>query len=121
MSNADEYSIDLSARWGMSRAKLIAEVAPIELYKRFGYPLVNDGDSESLGTYVFVSKAGNVVTVYYRANDLWSLLVRLLRKRFWRRTRVMRLTISANDKTQAETFGRWLSGVVPCTIGNWPW
>jgi hypothetical protein len=57
-SYPDEYRVDPSARWGMSRAKLIVEVAPSELYQRFGYPLLNDGDSESLGTLCVRVKGG---------------------------------------------------------------
>ena len=121
MANPHEYALDPTARWGESRAKLIAEVAPRELYRQFGYPLLNDGDRESLGTYVFVSKTGDVVTLYFRAYDLWSLIARLLRKHFWRRTDPVRLTISANDRSSAEAFGRWLAGLVPCKSGPWPW
>ena len=63
-------------------------IAPRELYERFGYPLPNDGDWESLGTYVFTSSSGAVVVVYFRAYDVWSLLLRIFKRRFWRDTKV---------------------------------
>jgi hypothetical protein len=116
-----EYKVDLSAFWGTTGPKLIAEMAPYALYERFGYPLLNDGDGESMGTYVFISEAGSVVTIYYRANDFWQLLLRLIKKSFWRCKDTCRLTIGANSKLEAEEFSRWLASVVPCSIGNWPW
>jgi len=116
-----EYKIDLSAFWGMTGPQLIAEMAPRDLFKRFGYPLLNDRDGESLGTYVFVSESGDVVTIYYRANDIWQLFLRLFKKRFWRSQELTRLTIGAEKKEQAEAFSRWLSGEVQCKVGNWPW
>jgi hypothetical protein len=116
-----EYKLDLTSFWGTTGPQLITEVAPNDLYERFGYPLLNDRDSESLGTYVFVSSSGEVVTIYYRANDVWQLFLRLFKKRFWHSKDSVRLTIGADKKHQAEAFSRWLSGEVKCKIGNWPW
>lgn len=62
-----EYKLDLSTFWGVTGLQLITEMAPNDLYERFGYPVLNDRDGESLGTYVFVSSSGDVVTIYYRA------------------------------------------------------
>ncbi|WP_036303633.1 hypothetical protein [Methylotenera sp. L2L1] len=116
-----EYKLDLTAFWGMTGPELIAEVAPNALYEKFGYPLLNDGDSESMGTYIFVSRAGDVVTIYYRANDVWEILLRLVKRWFWRGKEPIRLTIGADKRFQAEEFSKWLSSEVPCKIGNWPW
>lgn len=113
--------MNLSADWATTGPRLVAEMPPKKLYEKFGFPLLNDGDGESMGTYVFVSETGSVVTIYYRANDVLQLLLRLFKKSFWRSNNPCRLTIGANSRSDAEEFSRWLIGVIPCNIGSWPW
>ena len=63
-STGNSFSLTPGAFWGMTGPKFGIKVAPRQLYERFGYPLLNDGDSESLGTYVFTSESG-------RSNQKW--------------------------------------------------
>ena len=120
LGSLGKYSVNLSAFWGMTGPQYVITVAPVELFKRFGYPLLNDRDSESLGTYIFESTDGDVVTIYFRANDVWSLLLRLLKKSFWRGSKPVELTVGAEHQHQAEAFCSWLSSVVPTEVRKWP-
>src|SRR5947207_9958819 len=65
-----EYRIDPRARWGGTAHEGNIEALPRRLKQLFGMPLFDDGDSESLGTYVFASSEGTVLTLYYRAYDV---------------------------------------------------
>ena len=102
----------------MTGPQFYLDVAPKELYKKFGYPLLNDGDRESLGTYIFVSDIGHVITIYYRANDVFGLFLRLFKRFFWHINRPLQLTIGAEHKAQAEEFSKWIIQEVPCLILN---
>jgi len=74
--------------------------------------LLDDGDSESLGTYVFTSEAGAVVTIYCRAHDVWSLLTKLFKRSLWRGNKVCERRVGAEQPEVAQSFCGWLSGMV---------
>lgn len=115
-----EFALNPTANWGPAGPKYIITVAPIELFRRFGYPILNDGDSESLGTYVFESADGKVVNVYFRAYDVWSLFLRFIKRSFWRRTKPTELTVGAEHREAAEEFCGWLATKLPIQARRWP-
>jgi len=109
----DSFSLAPAAFWGMTGPAFDIKIAPRKLYERFGYPVLNDGDFESLGTYVFTSPTGAVVTVYFRAYDVWSLLVKLFKRCFWRSNKTCSLTVGAEQPEVAEAFCAWLNDIAP--------
>lgn len=76
-----EFVLAPEAFWGMCGPKYEATIRAVDLVNLFGYP-INDGDAESLGSYVFRSPSGEVAIIYFRAYDLSSLLLKLFRRRF---------------------------------------
>ena len=117
---SENYKIDISTFFGTARPQLVLELAPCCLFERFGYPLLNDGSWESLGSYVFVAESGDVITINRLANSVWPLFFGLLKKRFWRSRATRRLTICAEKKEVADAFSDWLSAEVRCHVRDWP-
>jgi hypothetical protein len=115
----EDYELSPNAFWGMTGPQYIMQIAPRELHSRYGMP-INDGDAESLGTYVFMSKGGAVVTVYYRANDVWSLLLKLVKPIFWRSKSPVELKIAAENPHEGKLFAQWLSSRFGVSHRVWP-
>ena len=115
-----EFTLKPDAFWGMTGPQYTITVAPAVLFRRFGYPLLNDRDSESLGTYVFVSPSGAVTTIYFRANDVWSLLLKLIKKSFWRSSKPTDLTVGAENLQAATEFCQWLASLFEFQVRRWP-
>jgi len=113
------FVLDPKAFWGMCGPQFVVALPPADLYRRFGYPLLNDGDGESLGTYIFASPNGTVATIYFRTYDVWSFLLRLIKRRFWRGEKVAELTIAAESRAQAEEFCHWLLTIVSAEVRPW--
>jgi hypothetical protein len=112
------YNLDLSADWARVSTHTYVIVKPKALFDRFGYPQLNDGDSESMGTYVFVSNEGEVAAVFFRANDFLPVIFAFLKKRFWRSSDAVRMSVGALNRKQAFEFGAWLEKNVECRITN---
>lgn len=106
-----EFLLDPDAFWGMCGPEYVATIRPADLVSLFGYP-INDGDAESLGSYVFRSPSGEVAIIYFRAYDFSSLLLKLFRRKFWRSTKTFDLTIGAENAKDATLFCEWLSARV---------
>lgn len=115
----EDYTLSPNAFWGMTGPAYVLQIAPRELHARYGMP-INDGDTESLGTYVFMSKGGAVVTVYYRANDVLSLLLKLVKPLFWRGKSPIELTIGAENAHEGKLFAQWLSARLGAPHRPWP-
>ena len=103
-----EYQVDLNARWGGTAHVGEVDAAPRRLIQVFGQPLLNDGDSESLGTYVFTSKVGVVLTLYRRAHDLSKRKVEALRADFWQQDQEVEFHIGAKRVQDVPDFKAWL-------------
>jgi len=103
-----EFLLDPDAFWGMCGPEYEATIRPADLVSLFGFP-INDGDAESLGSYVFRSPSGEVAIIYFRAYDFSSLLLKLFRRKFWRSTKTFDLTIGAENAKDATLFCEWLS------------
>ena len=114
-----EYELTPQAFWGTTGPKYVIRAAPRDLFSRYGSP-IDDRDAESLGTYVFTSNAGAVTTLYFRANDVWSLLLRLARPLFWRSKSQMDLTVGANTDEDGLAFAQWLSTELGVSYHRWP-
>ena len=114
-----QYELTPKAFWGKSSPRYVIRLAPRDLFNRYGLP-INDGDSESLGTYVFTARSGAVVTIYARANDVWSLLLGVVRPVFWRSSGVIELSIGASKVDEGLAFARWLSAEFRCPYQRWP-
>lgn len=102
------YSLTPGANWDRVGPQYTITVAPKLLLQHYGYP-ASDNDSESLGTYVFSSQDGAVVTVYQRAYDMFPLFIKAYRWWFWRSENPTELTVAAEQRSHAEDFCRWLS------------
>lgn len=113
-----EYKCTPDAFWGMTGPQFVIRVQPNALRLRYGKP-IDDRDRESLGTYVFSARSGAVVTVYYRANDMWSLLLRLARPAFWRSKTPVDLTIGAQTVDDGRAFALWLSRELGAPVRPW--
>lgn len=83
-------------------------MSPRRLYRSFGQPLFNDGDAESLGTYVFTSLDGKVLTVYYRAYDVSRKHIEAQRAAFWRQEQEIAFHIGAMRAQDVAAFKAWL-------------
>ena len=103
-----EYQVDLKARWGGTAHEGDIDASPRKLIQVFGQPLLNDGDSESLGTYVFVSNDGAVLTLYLRAYDLSRLQVEAMRTDFWKQEQEVEFHIGAKGAQDVPDFKAWL-------------
>lgn len=114
----EEYKLTPNAFWGNNGPYYLITAAPKSLFARYGSP-INDGDRESLGTYVFTSDAGQVVTVYFRANDIFSLLLKLARPLFWRSTSPVDFTVGAEKREEAKAFAQWLSQQLGVSYRSW--
>jgi hypothetical protein len=114
-----EYELTPQAFWGTTGPQYVIHAAPREFFSRYGKP-IDDRDAESLGTYVFTSRAGAVVTVYFRANDVWSLLLRLVRPLFWRTKSPVGLTVGGNTAQEGLAFAQWLSSELGVPYRRWP-
>ena len=106
-----EFSWNPDAFWGMCGPEYEATIRPSDLVSLFGYP-IDDGDAESLGSYVFSSPSGEVAIIYFRAYDFSSLLLKIFKRRFWRSTKTFDLTIGAENTKNATLFCEWLSAKV---------
>jgi hypothetical protein len=115
-----EYQLTPQAFWGTTGPEYIIDLPPHELWRRYGSP-INDRDAESLGTYVFTSSStGAVVTVYFRANDVWSLLLKIVRPLFWRSKKPVELTVGAQNAEDGRAFAQWLSTEFGVKSRRWP-
>jgi hypothetical protein len=114
-----EYKLTPQAFWGTTGPEYVIHAAPREFFSRYGKP-IDDRDSESLGTYVFTSRGGSVVTVYFRANDVWSLLLRFVKPLFWRSKSPVSLTVGANSAREGLAFAQWLSSDLKVPYRVWP-
>jgi hypothetical protein len=103
-----EYRLDLSASYSLTSYRLSLKVAPTDLVRAFGSPILSDGDSESMGTYVFVGHEGEVLTVYYRANDVDPRELQRLRTEFWRSTDIYSFSIGGRAHAHATQFLGWV-------------
>ncbi|MES2510239.1 MAG: hypothetical protein V4625_09930 [Pseudomonadota bacterium] len=103
-----EYQVDLKARWGGTAHEGEVEAAPRKLIQMFGQPLLNDGDSESLGTYVFSTNDGTVLTLYRRAYDVSKQQVEALRADFWQQKQEVEFHIGAKRAHDVPQFKAWL-------------
>ena len=103
----------------MTGPKFVIHASPSALKRRYGKS-INDGDLESLGTYIFTSSGGAVVNVYFRANDMWSLLLRLARPLFWRSNTPVELTIGAASEEEGLAFAEWLATELNAAFRKWP-
>jgi hypothetical protein len=103
-----DYRLDLSANYALTSYRLALQAAPMDLSRVFGPPILRDGDLESLGTYVFVGHEGEVLTVYYRANDVDERELERLRTEFWRSTEVYPFSIGARAQAHATQFLSWV-------------
>jgi hypothetical protein len=103
-----EYQVDLKARWGGTSQEGEVEAAPCKLIQQFGQPLLNDGDSESLGTYVFSTKDGTVLTLYRRAYDVSEQQIETLRADFWQQEQEFEFYIGAKRARDVSQFKAWL-------------
>ncbi len=92
----------------MCGPEYVASLRPADLVNLFGYP-INDGDSESLGSYVFRSPSGKVAIIYFRANDFSSLFLKVFKRKFWRSTENHDLTVGAENREDATLFCEWLA------------
>jgi hypothetical protein len=114
-----QYKLTPDANWGTASPTNVILVAPRELVFRYGYP-INDGDSESFGSYVFTSSDGTVFTVYFRAYDIWSLFLKLFRRSFWRSRKPIELTVAATRKENGNAFAKWLACALGGDCRTWP-
>jgi hypothetical protein len=114
----DEYQLTPKAFWGMTGPQFVISAAPREFSSRYGLP-IDDRDSDSLGTYVFTSKSGAVVTVYFRVNDIWSLLLKLVRPMFWRSKSAVELTVGATNAEDGLAFAQWLGKQLGVPYCRW--
>jgi hypothetical protein len=103
-----DYRLDLSANYALTSYRLTLKVAPADLIRVFGPPILIDGDSESLGTYVFVGQEGEALTVYYRANDVDEGELKRLRSDFWRSTEIYPFSVGARAHAHATQFLGWV-------------
>ena len=103
-----DYRLDPSANYALTSYRLTIKVAPTDLIRVFGPPILSDGDSESLGTYVFVGNEGEALTVYYRANDIDERELKRLRSGFWRSNEIYPFSIGARAHTHATQFLGWV-------------
>lgn len=103
-----EYRVDFKARWAGTAHEGDIEASPRRLFQVFGQPLFNDGDSESLGTYVFTSPDGKVLTVYYRAYDVPQRQIEAQRAAFWRQEQEVVFHIGAKGAHDVPAFKAWL-------------
>ena len=113
-----EFVLDPDAFWGRCGPVYVATIRPVDLVNLFGYP-INDGDSESLGSYIFKGPAGEVAIIYFRAYDLSSLLLRIFRKRFWRGKDAIELTVAAENPGDARLFCEWLATRIEMRYRPW--
>jgi hypothetical protein len=90
-----EYQVDLKARWAGTAHEGNVEVSPRKLIHTFGQPLLSDGDSESLGTYIFISPEGKVLTLYRRAYDVPRRQIEAQRGSFWQQEQEVEFHIGA--------------------------
>jgi hypothetical protein len=116
---APEYTLSPGAFWGTTGPTYVIQASPRDFRRRYGHP-IDDGDMESLGTYVFTSSSGSVVTVYFRANDIWSLLLKVVRPLFWRSKGPVDLTVGAENDTDGLAFAQWLSVELRAPFRRWP-
>jgi hypothetical protein len=66
VEHAMEFSLNPDAFWGMCGPEYEATIRPADLAGLFGYS-INDGDAESLGSYVFSSPSGEVAVAAAQA------------------------------------------------------
>jgi hypothetical protein len=104
-----EYRVDAKARWGGTAHEGDIEASPRKLKQLFGLPLFNDGDSESLGTYVFTSAEGRVLTLYCRAYDVSRKRIEALRASFWEQESDVEFHIGARNAQDVSAFKAWLA------------
>lgn len=113
------YALSPEAFWGMTGPQFLIRIAPRELSARYGMP-IDDRDAESLGTYVFTSRDGAVVTLYCRANDMGSLLLRWVKPLFWRSRSPVDITVGATSAGEGRAFAEWLSTELKVHYRPWP-
>jgi hypothetical protein len=107
-----QYTLNLRANFGGTAHALDYEAKPASLKRRFGMPLLNDGDSESMGTYIFVGPAGEVLTLYFRANDVPRARIEALQQKFWNDEDDYSFSIGAKSASHAQPFVKWLRSEV---------
>jgi hypothetical protein len=103
-----QYTLNLRANFGGTAHALDCEAKPASLKRRFGMPLLNDGDTESMGTFIFVGPAGEVLTLYFRANDVPRARIEALQQKFWSDEDEYRFSIGARTASHAQPFVKWL-------------
>jgi hypothetical protein len=65
-----------------------------------------------MGTYIFTGSAEEVLTVYYRANDVPRARIEALRERFWNEEDSYTFSIGAKSKAHARPFEEWLRAAI---------
>lgn len=103
-----EYRVNAKAHWGGTAHEGEIEASPRKLKQLFGTPLLSDGASESLGTYVFTSSNGTVLTLYYRAHDVPRKRIEALRASFWEQESEVEFHIGAKGNQHVPAFKAWL-------------
>lgn len=109
------FRITPDAPWDFVKPQRRVIVTPRLFIQYFGTPS-KDNDSEGLGTYVFTSIDGAVVTVYQRAYDAWPLFIYLYRWIFWRGEKPVELTVASEQTQHAEMFCQWLTTCFPVEV-----
>ena len=66
------------------------------------------------------SGRGTVVTVYFRANDMRSLMLKLVRPMFWRSSKPVELTVGAETEEEGLAFAQWLANELHVSFRKWP-
>ena len=107
-----QYTLNLRANFGGTAHALDYDAKPASLKRRFGMPLLNDGDAESMGTYIFVGPAGEVLTLYFRANDVPRARIEALQQKFWNDEDQYSFSIGAKTASHAQPFVNWLHSEV---------
>jgi hypothetical protein len=103
-----EYRLAPAADYAFTSYKLSQDIRPHDLIRLFGKPITERRDPESLGAHVFLGPESEVLTIYYRANDVDQEQLELIRVKFWRSRDTYSFSIGAKSYAHATRFREWL-------------
>jgi hypothetical protein len=103
-----EYGLAPAEDYAFTSYRLSQDLRPHDLIRRFGEPIRERRDPESLGAYVFLGPEAEVLTVYYRANDVDAEQLELVRVKFWQSREIYSFSIGAKSYAHATRFKEWL-------------